>query len=166
MKLLKRIALAGLFTLAVAVVGGWLGYQAVRAYFVPQLPSYGALRHIKLGEPLRIYSADGKLIAQFGAERRDSLDYSQIPIQLQRAFLAAEDSSFYRDGAVDWLSLLRAAWILVSTGQKRQGGSTIDMQLARDLFLSPKKTYTRKIKEILIAQRLDRIYTKQQILTL
>ncbi len=166
MKLAARIVLV---LVALAVLGAglaWLGYQAARHYYGPQLPPVSALQNIHLGAPLRVYTEDGKLIGQFGAERRHPLTYDQIPKRLRQAFLAAEDSDFFHHAAVDWPGLLRAAFVLATTGQKKQGGSTITMQLARDLFLSPEKTYVRKIKEILLAQRLEKTLSKQQILTL
>ena len=166
MKLANRIALGFLILLALGAAAAWLGYKGVRGYYESQLPPISDLHNIKLGEPLRVYTEDGKLIGQFGAERREPLTYDQIPKRLREAFLAAEDSDFFHHGAVDWPGLMRAAMVLVTTGQKRQGGSTITMQLARDLFLSPQKTYTRKIKEILLAQRIEKTLTKEQILTL
>jgi penicillin-binding protein, 1A family len=159
--LLTLIVLA---LLGAAVAGG--GYYWARAHFGPELPSVSTLRNIQLGAPLRIYTRDGKLLGQFGAERREILSYDQFPPMLVKSFLAAEDADFFEHGAVDWPGLMRAAFVLVTTGQKRQGGSTIAMQLARDLFLTPQKTYTRKIKEILLAQRMEKELSKKDILTL
>jgi len=166
LKLASRIALVLVILFVLAGVAGWVGYLGVRSYYLPQLPAIADVRNVKLGEPLRVFTTDGKLIGQFGAERRVPLTFEQIPKRLRRAFLAAEDSDFYHHAAVDWPGLIRAAFVLVTTGQKRQGGSTITMQLARDLFLSPEKTYTRKIKEILLAQRIEKTLNKNQILTL
>lgn len=166
LKLATRIVLILiiLIVLGAAVAGG--GYLYARHHYGPELPPITALQHIQLGAPLRVYTEDGKLIGQFGAERRQPLTYEQIPKRLRQAFLAAEDSDFFHHAAVDWPGLFRAAYVLAATGQKKQGGSTITMQLARDLFLSPQKTYVRKIKEILLAQRIEKILSKQQILTL
>lgn len=166
MKLVTRIVfgLVVLALLGAAILGG--GYLYARHHYGPELPPITALQNIQLGAPLRVYTADGKLIGQFGAERRQPLTYDQIPKRVRQAFLAAEDSQFFHHAAVSWPGLIRAAFVLVTTGQKKQGGSTITMQLARDLFLSPEKTYVRKIKEILLAQRLEKTLSKKQILTL
>ncbi|HEU0196320.1 MAG TPA: PBP1A family penicillin-binding protein [Nevskiaceae bacterium] len=166
MKLLKRTVLV-LVVLAIVcalLAGG--AYLGAKAYFGPGLPNVADLDDIQLSQPLRVYTADGKLIGEFGAELRKPLTFQHIPQQVWRSFLAAEDDSFFHHGAVDVPGLIRAAYVLVTTGQKKQGGSTITMQLARDLFLSPKKTYTRKIREILLAQRIQKHLTKKQILTL
>jgi penicillin-binding protein 1A len=140
--------------------------MGLRAYYEPQLPPVESLRDIKLGAPLRIFSADGKLIGEFGAERRVPLRYEQIPPQLVHAFVAAEDDRFFSHPGVDVLGLLRASLILASTGEKRQGGSTITMQLARNVFLSSERTFDRKFKEIFLALKMERELSKQQILEL
>ncbi len=129
-----------------------------------QLPSVQALRDPDLGAPLRIFSADGKLIGEFGAEKRSPIAYEQFPTRMVQAFLAAEDDQFFSHGGVDYLGLVRAALKLATTGERRQGGSTITMQLARNVFLSPQKSYERKIKEILLARKMERELTKKQIL--
>jgi penicillin-binding protein 1A len=102
------------------------------------------VHELKLGIPLRVYSEDGALIGEFGAERRDPLRYEQIPPRLVQAFLAAEDDRFFEHPGVDLQGLLRAGLVLATTGEKRQGGSTITMQLARNVFLSPERSFTRK----------------------
>ncbi|MDE2148540.1 MAG: PBP1A family penicillin-binding protein [Gammaproteobacteria bacterium] len=165
-RLLLR-ALIGLLALAaLAVLAVWSGLTAAGWYYGAQLPKIGNLSAAQLGAPLRVYSADGKLIGQFGIERREILSYQQFPPQLVKAFLAAEDADFFHHAAIDWPGLMRAGWVLLTTGQKKQGGSTITMQLARDLFLTPEKTYGRKIKEILLAREIERRLDKKQILTL
>src|SRR5579885_387064 len=149
-----------------AVLCAVVGFYAARAYYEPRLPSVDSLRRIQLGVPLRVYTRDGKLIGEFGAERREPLRYDQIPPQLIQAFLAAEDDRFFEHPGVDWQGILRAALVLAVTGEKKQGGSTITMQLARDVFLSPERSFTRKFKEILLALKIERELTKQQILEL
>jgi penicillin-binding protein 1A len=129
-----------------------------------QLPSVESLREPNLGAPLRIVSADNKLIGEFGAERRSPLTYEQFPDQVIHAFLAAEDDHFFEHGGVDYAGLLRAALKLATTGEKRQGGSTITMQLARNVFLSPERSYERKIREILLARKIERELDKKRIL--
>jgi penicillin-binding protein 1A len=157
--ILAGIVVAGLFCAA-------LGFYGVRAYYEPRLPSVESLHDLKLGIPLRVYSQDGALIGEFGAERRDPLRYEQIPQRLIHAFLAAEDDRFFEHSGVDLQGLLRASFVLATTGEKRQGGSTITMQLARNVFLSPERSFTRKIKEIFLAQKIERELSKQQILEL
>ncbi len=159
----KIVVIAALvLLLLVLVLGGWAYYEV--AAIKAELPSVQSLREPNLGAPLRIYSIDDKLIGEFGAERRSPLAYEQFPQQVIQAFLAAEDDQFFVHNGVDYWGLLRAALKLAATGEKRQGGSTITMQLARNVFLSPERSYTRKIKEILLAQKIERELTKERIL--
>ena len=144
--------------------------MATGAFFVmkwvyaPELPDVAEIRELPLQVPLRVYTADGKLIGEFGAERRAPLRYDEMPQNLTRAFLAAEDDRFFEHPGVDYQGLLRAAWSLLLTGRKSQGGSTITMQLARNFFLSNERTYTRKFKEILLALQMEQELSKEQIL--
>jgi len=124
--------------------------------FEKELPDAEALREVRLQVPLRVYTADGLLIAEYGEQRREPVTYDEIPEQVIQAFLAAEDDRFFEHPGVDYRGLLRAGIDLVRTGERRQGGSTITMQVARNFFLSPEKTYTRKIKEILLAMKIER----------
>jgi penicillin-binding protein 1A len=158
------IGLAAFFLIAAA--GGVLGFYGLRAYYEPQLPTVESLHEIHLGAPLRIFSRDGKLIGEFGAERRIPLPYDKIPPQLIHAFLAAEDDHFFSHPGVDILGLLRASLVLAVTGEKRQGGSTITMQLARNVFLSNERTFDRKFREIFLSLKMERELSKQQILEL
>ena len=151
---------AGLFSLGV------LFAAAAYLYFAPNLPDVTALRDVQFQVPLKIYSADNELMAEYGDKRRDPLRFGQIPPQLIHAFLAAEDARFYQHPGVSIRGLLRAAYELVRTGRKVQGGSTITMQLARNFFLSDRKTYTRKIREMLLALKIEKALTKDQILEL
>ena len=166
MNLYLRVVLIAAAVLATGILCAVLGFFGVRAYYEPRLPSVDSLHELKLGIPLRVYSQDGALIGEFGAERRDPLRYEQIPPRLVQAFLAAEDDRFFEHPGVDLQGLLRAGVVLVTTGEKRQGGSTITMQLARNVFLSPERSFTRKIKEILLALKIERELSKQQILEL
>ena len=135
-------------------------------YLEPDLPSIETLKDVRLQVPLRIYSADAKLIAEYGEKRREPLQYHEIPEQAIQAFLAAEDDRFFEHPGVDYQGILRAAVQLLLTGERRQGGSTITMQVARNFFLSSKKTYTRKLNEIFLALKIERFLTKQEILEL
>jgi penicillin-binding protein 1A len=166
LKLLFRI---GLVIVGLLVLGGLVavsGFYAAKAYYEPELPSVASLRDMKLGVPLRIFSHDGKLIGEFGAERREPLRYDQIPQPIIQAFLAAEDDRFFEHPGVDWQGLVRASFKLATTGEKRQGGSTITMQLARNVFLSPERKFSRKIKEILLALKIEHELDKKEILAL
>lgn len=131
-----------------------------------ELPDVSGLKDVRMQVPLRVYTADNKLIAEYGEKRRIPVPYEQIPPQLVNAVLATEDQRFFEHQGVDFLGLGRAGLKLALTGTKSQGGSTITMQVARNFFLSPKKTYTRKFKEILLAMKIEKALTKQQILDL
>lgn len=157
------VLLAGMLsaaTLGVFVVGG------AYLYFSPKLPEAGDIGITQFDEPLRIYTADGKLLAKYGLQRRIPVAYQDIPKKVIHAFLAAEDDRFFEHPGVDYQGILRAAWNLLLTGEKSQGGSTITMQLARNLFLTPQQTYVRKIKEIFIALQMEAAYSKAEILEL
>lgn len=130
------------------------------------LPSVEELREVQLQVPLKVFSWDGRLIAEFGDQRRSPVAYEDVPVNLVRAFLAAEDDRFFEHPGVDYQGILRAAWYLVTTGKRGQGGSTITMQLARNIFLTPERTFTRKAKEILLALKIERELGKQEILEL
>ncbi len=125
-------------------------------YMEIQLPDVGVLKDVHLQVPLRIYTSDGKLISQFGTKRRIPVSLNQVPKQLIHAVLATEDARYYSHSGVDLVGLVRAALAVVMSGEKVQGASTITMQVARNFFLSRKKSYSRKIKEILLAIKIDK----------
>ncbi len=135
-------------------------------YLLPQLPDIGSLQDVQLQVPLRIYSHDDSLIAEFGEKRRRPVSIEKVPTPLIYAFLAAEDDRFYQHPGVDWQGILRAVVFLVKTGDKGQGGSTITMQVARNFFLSREKTYLRKLNEIFLALKIERELSKDKILEL
>jgi penicillin-binding protein 1A len=145
-----------------------LSLLAIALYvkIVPDLPSIELLREVQLQVPLRVYTRDHKLLAEFGEKRRNPVKIETVPPQLVEAFLAAEDDRFFEHPGVDFLGLLRAAWELVRTGEKRQGGSTITMQVARNFFLTREKTYLRKLTEIMLAFKIERELDKNEILEL
>lgn len=158
-----RYALATLIVLAGGFVLGLCGaYQ----YLQPALPDVAAIRDIRLQVPLRVYSRDGKLIAQFGEQRRIPLSYEALPKQLINAVLAAEDDRFFQHSGVDYMGLARATIRHLMSGEKAEGGSTITMQLTRGIFLSPEKSYRRKLLEIFLTLRIEQQFSKQEILTL
>lgn len=152
--------------LLTATIIGILAAIGIYFYLVPQLPSTETLKNVQLQVPLRVYSQEGKLIAEYGEKRRTPLAFEQFPDLLVKAVLSAEDDRFYEHPGVDYQGLLRAALYLVKTGKKSQGGSTITMQVARNFFLSREKTYLRKINEILLALQIERELSKHDILEL
>jgi len=158
-RLVLAIMLAGFGTAVLALLGC---YQ----YLQPSLPDVAAIRDLRLQVPLRIYSRDGKLIAQFGEQRRIPLAFEAIPQQLINAVLSAEDDRFYYHGGVDYPGLVRATVKNFLSGNKGEGASTITMQLARGIFLSPAKSYRRKLLEIFLTLRIEGEFTKQEILAL
>ncbi|MFN2361301.1 MAG: penicillin-binding protein 1A [Marinobacter sp.] len=135
-------------------------------YLRPGLPPVEQLLDIKLQTPLRVYSADDRLIAEFGEKRRAPVTIEQIPTIQLHAFLAAEDARFYEHFGVDFKGLMRAAIELVSTGEIQSGGSTITMQVAKNYFLSRDRTFIRKFNEILLALQIERELDKNRILEL
>ncbi|RKZ66418.1 MAG: peptidase [Gammaproteobacteria bacterium] len=135
-------------------------------YVLPQLPDISNLQDVKLQVPLRVYTQDDSLIAEFGEKRRRPITIDEVPTPTIQAFLAAEDDRFYQHPGVDWQGIARAVVHLVKTGSKAQGGSTITMQVARNFFLSREKTYLRKLNEIFLALKIERELSKDQILEL
>lgn len=130
----------------------------------PKIPSVTSLKDTKLETPLRVYSKDLKLIAEFGEKKRSILKYHQIPPLFIKALLSAEDENFFFHPGFDPKGLGRAVVELVKTGEKRSGGSTITMQVARNFFLSTEQTFTRKFSEILLALEIEKELSKQEIM--
>ncbi len=155
-----------LFIVFAGVIVSALLFGAFYIKIAPQLPSIEVLKDVRLQEPLRIYTRDRMLLAEFGEKRRSPVLIEDVPPMLVQAFLAAEDDRFFEHPGVDFQGLLRAAFELVRTGEKRQGGSTITMQVARNFFLSSEKTYLRKLTEIILAFRIERSLSKDEILEL
>lgn len=157
------------FIIYLILIGGIIGAAGVAAiylYISPNLPSVQSLKDIQFQVPLRIYTADNKLMGEFGEKRRLPLRYKQFPEHIIHAFLGAEDDRFFVHPGVDYHGLLRAAKVMITTGQKAQGGSTITMQVARNFFLSTEKTFLRKFSEILLALRIEQELSKEEILSL
>ncbi|PKO34049.1 MAG: penicillin-binding protein [Betaproteobacteria bacterium HGW-Betaproteobacteria-7] len=132
----------------------------------PKLPSLEALTDYRPKVPLRIYTADGHLIGEFGEERRAVVAIGDVPVLMKHAILAAEDDRFYEHGGVDYMGILRAAGANVLGGGKRQGASTITQQVARNFFLTGEKTYTRKLYEALLSFKIEHNLSKDQIFEL
>ncbi|MBB1475943.1 penicillin-binding protein 1A [Shewanella sp. SG41-3] len=162
MKWFKRLLIA-FFSLSL------LGIAAIAAayfYVLPDLPDVNSLKTVQLQTPLRIYSRDGKLISQFGEKRRIPVEYEEVPTQLINAVLDTEDARFFEHNGIDPIGIIRAAVILITTGKKSQGASTITQQVARGFFLSNEKTYIRKVKEIFLALKIEKALSKKEILAL
>ncbi len=166
MKWLRLLLRLILWSITISAVVSAIAVTGIYFYLEPKLPSTRNLKEVEFQVPLRIYSRDHKLLAEFGEKRRIPLSYAELPDMAIQAFLAAEDSRFFEHPGVDYQGILRAAIQLLLTGEKRQGGSTITMQVARNFFLSREKTYTRKLNEILLALKIERNLSKQEILEL
>ena len=161
-QLVRRLLIAVILLLSLIAVTAVTVYKTL----APKLPDASVLRETQLQVPLRIFSSEGLLIAEFGEKRRIPLEYKDIPTPLIRAVLAAEDDRFFSHPGVDYQGILRAVYSLATTGVKAQGGSTITMQVARNFFLSREKTYLRKLNEIILALQIEQILTKEEILAL
>jgi penicillin-binding protein 1A len=161
-----RIALtfAGLVATVAVVCTLLVGYALI--VMAPQLPSLDALTDYRPKVPLRVYTADHVLIGEFGEERRSLVRFNDIPDIMKKAVLAIEDYRFYEHGGVDFIGILRAGTADLLHGGASQGASTITMQVARNFFLSSEKTYTRKLYEMMLAYKIERALTKDQILEL
>lgn len=133
---------------------------------IPSLPSVENIAEGRLKVPMRVYSVEGRLLGEFGEERRIPVAIADVPKDLINAVLAAEDSEFYNHWGVDFRSVARAAIANMRSGGRRQGASTITMQVARNFFLSPEKTWARKIKEVLLAFKIEYALSKDEILEL
>ena len=132
----------------------------------PTLPSLEVLTDYRPKVPLRVFSAEGLLIGEFGEERRELVKINEVPELMKKAILAAEDDRFYEHGGVDYIGVLRAAFSNFVSGGVKQGASTITMQVARNFFLSKEKTLTRKFNEMLLAFKIEHNLSKDEILQL
>ena len=155
------LVLFGGFLVAGAFVAG-----LIVALAYPGLPSLEVLTDYQPKIPLRVYTAEGALIGEFGEERRQLVAIKEVPVLLKQAILAAEDERFYQHTGIDYLGVARAAYANLTQGGKRQGASTITMQVARNFFLSSEKTLTRKLYEALLAFKIENNLSKDQILEL
>jgi len=154
----------GSVLLGLAAVGALLG-AFVLALLYPTLPSLESLTDYRPKIPLRILSAEGDLLGEFGEERRAVVNIADVPDIMKHAILAAEDERFYSHGGVDYVSVLRAAASNLASGTQ-QGAGTITMQVARNFFLTREKTLTRKLREVLLAWKIEDSLTKDEILQL
>lgn len=143
-----------------------LGVSGSYVFLAPSLPSSAEMRNVELAVPLRVYTRGGQLVAQIGEQRRIPVTYAEIPQIVREAFLAAEDDRFFRHHGIDYAGVLRAAAVNLFTGNRAQGASTITMQVARNMFLTQKREWRRKLQEVFLTYRMEREFTKEQILAL
>ena len=158
-----QLLLVGVFSL---FVSGVMLMAFAALLLTPTLPSVDHLAGNHFKVPMRVYTQDGLLIAEFGEEKRIPVKINEVPDLLSKAVLAAEDDSFYFHQGVDFTGIIRATLNNLRSGRTAEGASTITMQVARNYFLSPEKTFTRKFKEILLAFKIERELSKDQILEL
>ena len=163
--MLKRWLLyVGSVLVGLAVVGGLLG-AFVLALLYPTLPSLESLTDYQPKIPLRVLTVEGELLGEFGEERRAVVAIADVPALMKQAILAAEDERFYTHGGVDYISVFRAAATNLASGSQ-QGAGTITMQVARNFFLTREKTITRKLREVLLAWKIEANLSKDEILQL
>jgi penicillin-binding protein 1A len=148
------------------VLGGGIGGAYVLRALYEQLPPIDHLADYDPMLPMRIHARDGTLLAEYGQERREVVPIDRIPLHVRQALLSIEDANFYVHHAVDYAGLLRAALRNLRAGEHAQGASTITMQVARVFFLGREKTYGRKLTEILLAYKLESVYSKDKLLEL
>lgn len=136
------------------------------AYYSKDLPDVATLKDVKLQTPMQVLSKDGELIAIFGERRRTPLQYNQIPPQVVNAVIATEDARFNEHFGIDPIGIMRAMYIGVTQHGFSQGGSTITQQVAKNFFLTPEKSIARKVKEMILAIRMEKELSKEEIMTL
>lgn len=155
------LALALILVLAIPI-----GFYGMAMYLSPTLPSTKEIKTASLEMPLQIYTSDNKLIGQYGNRLSLPLSFDEIPEDLTRAFLAAEDSSFFQHSGISIKGLGRAVTEAVTDNDSQSGGSTITMQVAKNYFLSPERTLNRKLTELFLARKMEDELSKNEILTL
>ena len=145
---------------------GLLLCMATYDHFAQDLPDVATLKDVRLQTPMQVYSKDGELIAIFGERHRIPLKYDEIPQIVVNAVIATEDARFYEHFGIDPIGIMRAMYIGVKEKSFSQGGSTITQQVAKNFFLTPEKSITRKVKEMIIAIRMERELSKDEIMAL
>lgn len=165
-RLLPRLAGMALVALILlAIAGGIVGFVGY-SHYSKQLPTLEALRAYQPPTVTTVYDHEGQLLGEIYEQRRYVTPIEEIPEHVQQAFTSAEDKAFWSHGVVNWTGLVRATIVNFTTGEKSQGASTITMQVTRNFLLTRDKTYERKIKEIILAQRIEQAYDKEHILYL
>ena len=164
---LSRWFVARLIWLAgVGLIIAAVGAAVIAVWIYPSLPSLKALTNYQPKQPLRVYTADGHLIGEFGDQKRIVVRIDNVPPLLRKAILAAEDDGFYKHSGVDFLGVARAGLANLVAGGRKQGASTITMQVARNFFLTSEKTFSRKLSEVLLAFKIESGLSKNEILEL
>ncbi|MEO6690294.1 MAG: penicillin-binding protein 1A [Dokdonella sp.] len=167
MTLFLRLLRYALYLALAGIILGGIALGTAYWLIAPRLPSVDTLKDVRLQVPMRVKSADDKLIATFGETKRTPVRIEEVPERLKQAFLAAEDADFYSHRGIDAGGIARAVWLTVTTGSKHvAGGSTITQQVARMFFLSSEVSYTRKLSEIFLAFRIESALSKDEILAL
>ena len=163
----RRLLRWTLITFLILALAGAVGLGVLYYTVSSKVPDVQALRNVELQEPLYIYASDGRLMGLYGEIRRYPVQIDQVPARVKQAFIAAEDSKFYEHQGIDPTGIARAVWQIVSRKEGRvAGGSTITQQVARQWFLSSEYSYTRKLVEMMLAVRIEKMLTKDEILEL
>jgi penicillin-binding protein 1A len=163
----RRLLRWALLAFVAVSVLGLLALGTLYVVVSSKLPDVQSLRNVELQEPMYVYARDGRLMALFGETRRYPVDIAQVPERQKQAFIAIEDNSFYRHHGIDFKGIARAVWLLATTNDKRvPGGSTITQQVARQFFLSSEYSYTRKLAEMMLAMKMERELSKDEIFQL
>ena len=163
----RRLLRWTLITFLILALAGAVGLGVLYYTVSSKVPDVQALRSVELQEPLYIYASDGRLMGLYGEIRRYPVQIDQVPARVKQAFIAAEDSKFYEHKGIDPTGIARAVWQIVSRKEGRvAGGSTITQQVARQWFLSSEYSYTRKLVEMMLAVRIEKMLTKDEILEL
>lgn len=163
----RRLLRWTLITFLILALAGAVGLGVLYYTVSSKVPDVQALRNVELQEPLYIYASDGRLMGLYGEIRRYPVQIDQVPARVKQAFVAAEDSKFYEHKGIDPTGIARAVWQIVSRKEGRvAGGSTITQQVARQWFLSSEYSYTRKLVEMMLAVRIEKMLTKDEILEL
>lgn len=153
-----------LFALGGLVLGGAFALACAFVYVAPALPTAETMHSVELAVPLRVYSRNGALVSQIGEQRRIPVTFEDIPPLVRQAVLAAEDDRFFEHSGLDWMGVARSVVMNVVRARAGQGGSTITQQAARNMFLTLDKTARRKLSEVFVTYRMERDFTKEQIL--
>ena len=164
--ILSKLILGILAFLAILILAFPIGFYGMAMYLEPTLPDVDNIDNAKLEMPLQIYTADQKLIGQYGNKMSLPVTFEQIPQHMIHAFLAAEDDTFFEHTGISIKGMGRALTEVVTDNDTQTGGSTITMQVAKNYFLSPERTIDRKLTELFIARKIENELTKNQILTL
>lgn len=161
----RRLRIAATLIVSIAGLVG-LAFLATYYYLKPTLPDVAVLRDVRLQVPLRVFSRDGKLLAQLGEQRRVPVSWEEIPEVVVQAVLAAEDDRFFQHPGVDWQGIARAVLVAATTMELSQGGSTLTQQLVRTTLITKEKQLRRKLREVFLALSLENELSKQEIFTL